>query len=389
VEQAFQLAEADGTLDDVPIPPNTIIAYLIVGQPDQTDCETEVKQIPSFDVLSLNDVLARIPVPSYLAPVRDEEIEIARDEEKKARKLSGSQRSYRTRRVDYSGWGSANWPFFQTKDLIKFDRNGPSPDKINPVYLAKAEYGGKTKEIVLPPSLRTMAIDGRKFDPNDETTPRMLVDTAEEWVVYNNSITLFGPFPPKRQGVSDAVYDYERRHTVGYPVTRAEASRRGWKITTRGIDHPFHIHTNPFWVTRLEVPDENGNLVNIIDEPRWQDVVWIPRNAGRVVFRSRFTDYVGEMVNHCHILLHEDNGMMQSSTITADPRQANYTVGKKLADSKMTPEECSRANPHYQPVSLEQAYVECTHFLDPNQNPHRYQEYPAKNGAFRPPRPPR
>jgi hypothetical protein len=81
--------------------------------------------------------------------------------------------------------------------------------------------------------------------------------------------------------------------------------------------------------------------------------------------------------------------MMQSSTITADPRAANYSVGKKLVDSKMTARECSEANPHYQPVSLEQAYVECTHFLDPNQNPHRYQEYPAKNGAFRPPRPPR
>ena len=47
----------------------------------------------------------------------------------------------------------------------------------------------------------------------------------------------------------------------------------GWKVTTRAIDHPFHIHINPFWLMRLEVPDENGNLVNILERPRWQDTV--------------------------------------------------------------------------------------------------------------------
>ena len=40
-------------------------------------------------------------------------------------------------------------------------------------------------------------------------------------------------------------------------------------------------------------------------------MVHIPRNGGRIVFRSRFWDFVGLYVNHCHLLLHEDNGMMQ------------------------------------------------------------------------------
>ena len=80
---------------------------------------------------------------------------------------------------------------------------------------------------------------------------------------------------------------------------------------TNAADHPFHIHVNPMWVTRIEVPDEQGRLHNLLDEPRWMDTVSIPRNGGRVVFRTRFADYTGRWIHHCHILMHEDMGMMQ------------------------------------------------------------------------------
>lgn len=93
------------------------------------------------------------------------------------------------------------------------------------------------------------------------------------------------------------------------------------------VDHPFHMHQNPFWVMRIE--DIDGNDLGPKDEqgasllPRWQDVVAIPRNGGRVVFRSRFWDYHGSYVNHCHILQHEDWGMMQTVEIVTDEGDAN------------------------------------------------------------------
>ena len=93
------------------------------------------------------------------------------------------------------------------------------------------------------------------------------------------------------------------------------------------------MHTNPVWVMRVEVPDEQGNLVNILDKPEWRDVVWLPRNGGRVVFRSRFPDYVGTFVNHCHILLHEDHGMMQVVETTPFADQANYELRESVASS--------------------------------------------------------
>ena len=41
----------------------------------------------------------------------------------------------------------------------------------------------------------------------------------------------------------------------------------------------------------------------------WQDTVNLPAK-GRVTVRIRFTDFPGKTVYHCHILNHEDRGMM-------------------------------------------------------------------------------
>ena len=42
---------------------------------------------------------------------------------------------------------------------------------------------------------------------------------------------------------------------------------------------------------------------------RWQDVITLPPR-GWVKTRSRFLDFQGTYVLHCHILNHEDQGMM-------------------------------------------------------------------------------
>ena len=67
-------------------------------------------------------------------------------------------------------------------------------------------------------------------------------------------------------------------------------------------DHVFHIHTNPFQVTRIN--DE------ALPSALWQDTVIVPRN-GSLTFRSRFLDFPGKTVLHCHMMNHEELGMMQ------------------------------------------------------------------------------
>jgi FtsP/CotA-like multicopper oxidase with cupredoxin domain len=173
----------------------------------------------------------------------------------------------------------------------------------------------------------------------------------------------------------------ECEHVDRVPVTLNRAEEWTIENTTEGtngpgvIDHPFHIHINPFQIT--EVFDPNQNLVDpktgeletvlvngktqpvpryvtdksqlsqnpeiakrqcILDPNNkstwsvagacgpqatpshlvWWDVFAIPsaRVEGAVVIpgffkmRSRFVDYPGSYVFHCHILVHEDRGMM-------------------------------------------------------------------------------
>jgi len=74
-----------------------------------------------------------------------------------------------------------------------------------------------------------------------------------------------------------------------------------WTIRNASPEwHPFHIHVNDF-----QVMSRNG----VPESPHYEDTTLLPPN-GEVVIRTRFADYTGRFVYHCHILVHEDAGMM-------------------------------------------------------------------------------
>jgi FtsP/CotA-like multicopper oxidase with cupredoxin domain len=67
------------------------------------------------------------------------------------------------------------------------------------------------------------------------------------------------------------------------------------------MDHPFHLHGFQF-----QVIDRNG-----VPEPfrSWKDVVNVRKHeVVRIIVR--YDDYPGKWMFHCHILDHEDHGMM-------------------------------------------------------------------------------
>lgn len=79
------------------------------------------------------------------------------------------------------------------------------------------------------------------------------------------------------------------------------------------ISHPHHIHVNPFEV--YSILDDKG--VEQLKAPVWRDTVII--NGGWTVkARTRYETFAGLFVQHCHILDHEDQGMMELVEIT-DP----------------------------------------------------------------------
>lgn len=86
-----------------------------------------------------------------------------------------------------------------------------------------------------------------------------------------------------------------------------------WTIQNTGTTsgHPFHIHVNPFQVISI-----NGQP---LAKPEWRDTIFVPQQddntPGTIVIRSRFLDFTGLFVLHCHILTHEDIGMMQTVNV--------------------------------------------------------------------------
>jgi FtsP/CotA-like multicopper oxidase with cupredoxin domain len=134
-------------------------------------------------------------------------------------------------------------------------------------------------------------IDGKQFQDQD-INQVMLLDTAEEWTIYNATMT---------------------------------------------IAHPFHIHVNPFQIVEFYDPSNYygmGTIVRFDDPPGtgknliWWDTFGIPPGIadpndpetdplkkkiipGYFKMRTRFVDFTGQYVQHCHILAHEDRGMMQ------------------------------------------------------------------------------
>jgi FtsP/CotA-like multicopper oxidase with cupredoxin domain len=336
-----------------PAPIDVVLAYVHVrGVPVEGG---------SFDVMSLVDKLP--PVPPFLQPIGDDELRVPA-QEARARKIP--EGSFRTRVIGYSGYGGADFPLLDAPpEFVK-----AHPELENLVW-TKFDDG----LILLPPTSRTMAINNRfdlalqpdppaprKFSHHDSEFVRVGVDTAEEWVLYNSSSMLWGHMNTAKHRQPGQF----KEHYKSYPLSRAEgqarfASDSEFQITAKGADHPFHIHINPSWVMRIEVPDEKGQLHNILDEPRWMDTISIPRDGGRVLFRMRFADFTGRWVNHCHILQHEDHGMMQTVECTDRLDQSNYNPRTRIASHRASSEEVSTIYPR---PSLEIQYKQNLMFVD-------------------------
>lgn len=113
------------------------------------------------------------------------------------------------------------------------------------------------------PMNTTFLLDGKEFDPN-VINQVMALGTTEQWNLVNES----------------------------------------------GEVHPFHIHINPFQVISV-----NGKS---IDRKGYDDTFPVPAH-GTVVIKTQYKDFTGKYVLHCHILFHEDHGMMQIVEVV-DPK---------------------------------------------------------------------
>jgi FtsP/CotA-like multicopper oxidase with cupredoxin domain len=170
---------------------------------------------------------------------------------------------------------------------LEYDQGrGPEPETI----LAAVEVRGEPVEMELPARLPVPA----SLTPIEDYEIR-----RTRVVTFNNHPSHSHAYPFPRFTIDGKNFDPDR-----VDQTMKLGSAEEWTIRNEGsADHPFHIHINPFLVTQI------GGAA--LATPVWQDTVIVPRSGGSVTFRTRFTDFVGRFVLHCHILDHEDLGMMQ------------------------------------------------------------------------------
>lgn len=104
-----------------------------------------------------------------------------------------------------------------------------------------------------------------------------------------------------------------------------------WKIGSTLAGHPFHIHVNPFQI--VSVLDEKGKDVTQDKDSQyygyagvWRDTIFVQQDY-LITMRTRYQRYIGEFVLHCHILDHEDQGMMQNVGIYLTNGRGNISTG--------------------------------------------------------------
>ena len=89
-----------------------------------------------------------------------------------------------------------------------------------------------------------------------------------------------------------------------------------WEVSNRGGQpHPFHVH-----LVQFQILDRNGRPPPAA-ERGWKDTVLVPPgDLVRIIMRfERYADPQVPYMYHCHIMEHEDNGMMGQFLVVEDP----------------------------------------------------------------------
>ena len=178
---------------------------------------------------------------------------------------------------------------------LPYDQGYPSPHGLLAHLVVAGEPLAMTLPASLPPAplatIRDEEITGHRRLTFSSTAPEAA--DSEHWQEYKFQI----------DGRSFAMNRVDQRVRLG--------AVEEWTIVNLHVDdHIFHIHTNPFQLIKV-----NGQP---LAEPVWLDTVVLPRN-GSLTFRSRFLDFTGRFMIHCHMMNHEDLGMMQVVEVYEGP----------------------------------------------------------------------
>ena len=203
----------------------------------------------------------------------------------------------------------------------------------------------------------------------DDIDPNTIRDTRRLTFGWEKGRKTAGPDPITKDPPHFLIDGKQFQEGIIYQsMTLGQAEE--WKLENEtSIVHPFHIHVNPFQVFEVMNPNTPG-VITTADYPLfqnptpenqaqrdvlikkclapneppfvWWDTLAIPTalvdSNGNLILkpdgsaalpgyfrmRSRFVDFTGKFVLHCHILGHEDRGMMQLVEVSARKTTAKH-----------------------------------------------------------------
>jgi FtsP/CotA-like multicopper oxidase with cupredoxin domain len=247
--------------------------------------------------------------------------------------------------------------------LVKAPSSPSRTFPINVVATIDPTVDRSTTQLLLNVTTGKTAQEMSFMDRSAAFWPLFLADIKESEVTGRKTIAFATNRPGAGQFSNNTIDGEKFNGEVGALVLMNDVEE--WTITNESfapkIAHPFHIHINPFQV--VEVFDPNEKLadgttaryttgtpvegqcqIDVKDKATWKPCAAVPapRNiwwdvfsipSGNVIdsvnvpgyfkMRSRFVDYSGYYVIHCHILSHEDRGMM--TVVSVAPLQPPFT----------------------------------------------------------------
>jgi FtsP/CotA-like multicopper oxidase with cupredoxin domain len=214
----------------------------------------------------------------------------------------GTRASLITRSVD-TGPAGENDPVRPLADIVS-RANAPEPPSTLPMAsspaasaavspkAATAEWLGNVK----PVRVRKLYFSEKPSDPNDPNSPTIFMITVEGQPAVPYDPTSTEPNIVVQQG------DVE-----------------DWIIENRTTElHAFHIHQIHFLLKEWNgVPVDEPYLRDTVNVPYWRGQPGTPYPSVKLRMDFRDPNTVGTFVYHCHLLEHEDGGMM--GTIRVEP----------------------------------------------------------------------
>jgi FtsP/CotA-like multicopper oxidase with cupredoxin domain len=224
-------------------------------------------------------------------------------------------------------------------------------------YVEQALYDGNKADKSLPPAALKGLLAGdltpwRAMDDLENAAVNPAVQKVDFFIgslPASRAPRAAAPAKPDALGdgpvgfyINDKAYDPDR-----VDFTRQVGTTDDWVLSSQGEPHIFHIHVNPFQVMDVrQVPKggppksifgPNGECLVPPDEPGLQnqycgmwhvfkDTVFV-QDGYQVLVRTRYDRYIGEFVIHCHILDHEDSGMMTNIRIVPDAMAPGGGIG--------------------------------------------------------------